>query len=156
MDTRTGQTKGSDLVLEFFHAMEEKDFDSAAKCLSNDFQFSGPTPRPVGKQDCIDVHRQLLQAIPDWRFNFNVTKEDEHEVTGKVRITGTHTRELTLPMVQNLGTIQATGKKISMPEENVSVKFAGSKISQMHIDVPPNGGVAGLLSQMGVDAHALA
>ena len=155
MDTRTGQKKGSDLVLEFFHAIEEKDFDRAANCLSNDFTFSGPTPKPVDKKEYIDVHRHLVQAIPDWRFNYNVIKEDQNEVVGRVHITGTHTRELTLPMIQNLGTVPPTGKRITMPEENVRVKVTGSKISRMEVEVPQNGGMVGLLSQIGVDAHAL-
>ena len=43
METRTGQTKGSDVVLELLHALEEKDYDRAATFLSNDFTFSGPT-----------------------------------------------------------------------------------------------------------------
>jgi hypothetical protein len=154
MDTRTGQSKGSDLVLEFFHAIEEKDFDRAAKCLSNDFRFSGPTPKPVDSKECIDVHRHLVTAIPDWRFNYKPIKEDQNEVVGKVHITGTHTRELTLPMIQNLGPVQPTGKRISMPEETVHATIKGNKISRFHVDVPPNGGIMGLLSSIGVDAHA--
>ncbi len=156
METRTGQTKGSDVVLEFLHAIEEKDYDKASKYLAKDFTFSGPTPKPVDSKEFIDVHRQLLQAIPDWRFNFNVVKEDENEVTGKVHITGTHTRDLTLPMLQNLGTVRPTGKRISLPAEKVHIKVKGNKIGRFSVDVPPNGGVMGILSQIGVDVHELA
>jgi predicted ester cyclase len=156
METRTGQRKGSDVVLELLHALEEKDFSRAATFLSNDFTFSGPTPKPIDSKAFIDVHRQLFQAIPDWRFNFNVIKEDDNEVTGRVHITGMHTRDLTLPMVPNLGTVHATGKKISLPEEKVHIKMKGSKINRFNVEVTPKGGVMGLLAQIGVDVHELA
>jgi predicted ester cyclase len=153
METRTGQSKGSDVVLQLLHALEEKDYDRAARFLSNDFTFSGPTPKPVDGKEFIEVHRHLLQAIPDWRFNFNVVKEGEDEVTGRVHITGTHTRDLTLPVMPNLGTINATGKKISLPEEKVHIKTKGNKITRFNVDAIPKGGVMGILSQMGVTVH---
>jgi hypothetical protein len=156
METRTGQRKSSDLVLELLHAEEEKDFEKVGRCLTNDFMFSGPTPKPIGREDYIEVHRQLLNAIPDWRFNFTVIKEDENEVTGKVHVTGTHTRDLNLPMIPNLGTVHATGKRISLPEEKVHLKIKGNKISRFDVESVPNGGVMGLLSQVGVDVHELA
>ena len=156
METRTDQTKGSDIVLEYLHAIEEKDFDKASRYLSNDFTFSGPTPKPLGGKENIEVHRQLLTAIPDWRFNFNVINEDQNEVTGRVHVTGTHTRDLTLPMVPNLGTVHATGKRISLPEEKVRIKLKGNKITSFHVDVPKSGGLMGILAQIGVDVHELA
>jgi len=155
METRTGQKKGSDIVLECLHALEEKDFDRAGKYLANDFTFSGPTPKAIDSKEFLEVHRQLFQAIPDWRFNFNVVKEDDKEVTGRVHITGTHTRALTLPMMPNLGTVQATGKRISLPEEKVRINVKGNKISRFTVESVPGGGVMGILQQIGVDAHAL-
>ncbi len=156
METRMGQGKGSDVVLQLLHALEEKDFDKAKTYLTNDFEFTGPTPKPVNGKEFIDVHRYLFQAIPDWRFNFNVIKEDDNEVTGRVHVTGTQTGELNLPMIQNLGTIQPTGKRISLPEEKAHVKVKGNKISRFQVDVSPNSGIMGLLSQIGVDVHELA
>ncbi len=147
--------KGFGIVLKCFHALEEKDFDRVAKYLANDFTMSGPTPKAIGSKEFLDVHRQLFQAIPDWRFNFYVVKEDDNEVTGRVHITGTHTRALTLPMMPNIGTVQATGKRISLPEEKVHINVKGNKISRFTVDPTPGGGVMGILQQIGVDAHAL-
>lgn len=156
METRTEQSSGSDIVLELLHAEEEKDFDKVMKYLGKDFSFSGPVPKPIGAREYIEVHRQLLTAFPDWRFNFTLIKEDKNEVTGKVHITGTHTRDLTLPMIPNLGTVHATGKKISLPEEKVHIKLTGNKINSFSVDSPRNSGIMGLLSQIGVDVHQLA
>jgi len=156
METRTDQTKGSDIVLECLHALEEKDFDKAARFLTSDFTFTGVTPRAVNAKEFIEVHRALCQAIPDWRFNYNTVKEDDSEVTGKVHITGTHTRDLTLPMIPNLGTVHATGKKISSPEEKVHIYLKGNKISRFNVESVPNGGIMGILQQIGVDVHELA
>jgi hypothetical protein len=67
MEPKTGGTKGSDVVLQLLHAVEEKDYDRAERFLTKDFSFSGPTPKPVDRNEFIEVHRHLLQAIPDWR-----------------------------------------------------------------------------------------
>jgi len=155
METRTGQTRGSDIVLELLHAIEEKDYDRASRYLTNDFTFTGPVPKPVDNKGFIEVHRSLLKAIPDWRFNFKPIKENENEVTGKVHITGTQTGDLTLPMMPNVGTIRATGKRISLPEENVQFRLKSNKVSGLKVDVIPNGGVTGILQQIGVDVHQL-
>jgi len=155
MDTRTGQTKRSDLVLELLHAEEEKDFDKVERYLTNDFIFAGPIPKPIGKKEYIETRRQLFNAFPDWRFNFSLIKEDENEVTGKIHVTGTHTRDLQLTIVPNLGTVRATGKKVSLPEAKVHLRFQGNKISRFDVEQVPNGGAMGLLSQIGVDVHAL-
>lgn len=156
METRREQTKGSDLVLELLHAEEERDFDRVMKMLTNDFVFSGPAPKPVGVKEYMEIHRAFLAAFPDWRFNYTTIKEDENEVTGKVHITGTHTRDLSLPIIPSLGTVQATGKRITLPEEKVHVKLRGSKIARLDVEPVPNGGVMGLLKQIGVDVHELA
>ncbi len=156
METRMGQGKGSDIVLQLLHALEERDFDKAKTYMSNDFEFTGPMPKSMNSMESIDAFRHLFRAFPDWRFNFNVINEDDNEVTGKVHITGTQTGELNLPFIQNLGTIQPTGKRISLPEQKVHFKMKGNKISRYQVDVPPNGGITGLLSQIGVDVHELA
>jgi predicted ester cyclase len=153
MEPKTGGTKGSDVVLQLLHAVEEKDYDRAERFLTKDFSFSGPTPKPVDRNEFIEVHRHLLQAIPDWRFNFTVIKEDANEVTGRVHITGTHSRDLTMPMMPDIGTIHATGKKISLPEERVHIKVKDNKITRFEVDKTPNGGVTGILSQLGVAVH---
>ncbi len=156
METRTGQAKPSDVVLECLHALEEKNYDRASQFFTNDFTFSGATPEPISGKEFIEVHRHLLQAIPDWRFNFNLVKEDPNEVTGKVHITGTQTRDLTLPMMPNVGTVHATGKKISLPEEKIQISLKGNKISRFNVERVPNGGVMGILKQIGVDVHQMA
>jgi hypothetical protein len=78
---------------------------------------------------------------------------DANEVTGRVHITGTHSRDLTMPMVPDIGTIHATGKKISLPEERVHIKVKDNKITRFEVDKTPNGGVTGILSQLGVAVH---
>ena len=156
METRTDQKKGSDIVLELLHALEEKDYDRAARFLTNGFTFSGATPRAMNREECIELHRHLSQAIPDWRFNFTVVEEDENEITCRGHITGTHTRDLTLPMIPNLGTVQATGKKISLPRSKVQFYLKDNKVSRWSVESVPLGGLMGLLEQVGVDAHELA
>jgi predicted ester cyclase len=142
--------KPTDILREHWKAIEEKNFEKARGFLSEDFTFSGPVPKPIGTKEYIDVHRSLLQGIPDWRFNANIVGEQQDKVAAKVRVTGTHTANLSLPFLGDTGTIQPTGKKLALPEEKVEVVIKGDKISRMTVEHVPGGGVPGLLNQMGV------
>jgi predicted ester cyclase len=142
--------KPTDILREHWKAIEEKNFEKARTFLSEDFKFSGPVPKPIGTAEYINVHRSLLQGIPDWRFNANIFSEQQNKVAAKVRVTGTHTAKLSLPFLGDTGTIQPTGKKLALPEEKVEVVMKGDKISRMTVEQVPGGGVPGLLKQMGV------
>jgi predicted ester cyclase len=146
--------KPTDILREHWKAIEEKNFDKARTFLSEDFTFSGPVPNPIGTKDYIDVHRSLLQGIPDWRFNANIVGEQQDKVAAKVRVTGTHTANLSLPFLGDTGTIRPTGKKLALPEEKVEVVIKGDKISRMTVEHVSGGGVPGLLNQMGVSAKS--
>jgi predicted ester cyclase len=142
--------KRTDILREHWKAIEEKNFDRARTFVSEDFTFSGPVPNLKGTKEYIDVHRSLLQGIPDWQFNANIFSEQENKVAAKVRVTGTHTANLSLPFLGDTGTIQPTGKKLALPEEKVEVVMKGDKISRMTVEQVLGGGVPGLLKQMGV------
>ncbi len=66
-----------------------------------------------------------------------------------VQITGTHTRDLVLP-VPGMPPIPATGKRVSLPEEHITFTFKGDTLASLTSDNVPGGGIPGLLAQIGV------
>jgi predicted ester cyclase len=92
----------------------------------------------------------MLKAMPDWKFNATDFKEDGDQVTVPLRITGTHTGELQLPM-PGLPAIPASGTKVSLPAEPSTFTVKNGKLAKLEVANTPGGGVMGILFQLGVN-----
>ncbi len=130
-------------------AIEDQDWALAGSLLAEDFKFSGATPQPIGAAEWLGVHQALAKAMPDLRFNYVATGGDDGTAEGSVQLNGTNTGELALP-IPGLPRIPATGRKITNPKEHVRVKARGDKLINYEVEQVPNGGVLGILTQMGV------
>ncbi len=138
----------------FSAALESRDFDRAASYMTDDFVFSGPVPQPIGKQEFIAVQSAFEDAFQDWSFNSHDEVEQGDKVVAAVQITGTHTRDLVLPM-PGMPPIPATNKRVSLPVEHITFTFRGDKIASLTSDNVPGGGVPGVLQQIGVPLPAM-
>jgi len=139
-----------EITRAIYAALDSGDLDTVASHLSDDFVFSGPTPEPISGEQWVGMQRLMLNAFPDWSFNLS-----DVQVTGNVartthQITGTHSGDLDLSPL-GLAVLPATGKSIKLPVEQAVITFEGDKAVRFEADVPPEGGVAGLLKQLGVE-----
>lgn len=130
-------------------AIEAQDFDAARALLSDDFQFSGATPVPVTGDQWLAVHRALAQAMPDFSFHYKLSGGENDKTEGTVQVGGTHTGTFNPPL-PGLPSVPPTGKKILNPTERVWVTAQNGKLTSWEVEHLPNGGVVGILSQMGV------
>jgi hypothetical protein len=142
--------ENSKIVEEVYSGMEKNDFTKAEYYASKDMKVTGPAPVPLGVKEFFGTMRALITGIPDWKFNYKIGSESKNIVETKVKITGTHTRELPspLPGVKN---IAATNKTVRMPEEKVTFKFDNGKIVNINVEKVEGGGIPGLLKQLGVE-----
>lgn len=138
-----------DTARKLFELIENKDTASALKMLTEDFTFSGPTPEPVNGQMWMGLHDRLNMAFPDWSFNMTGFHLHGDEVHGEVQISGTHTGELDLSPL-GMPNIPATGTRIQLPVEGVTIKFQGDKVCAVEGEAVPGGGLRGILSQAGI------
>ncbi len=130
-------------------AIEDQDWDGAQALLAKDYTFSGAVPQPIGGAEWLGVHRALANAMPDLRFNFTATGGNDGIVEGTVQMSGTNTGDLALP-IPGLPRVPATGRKITLPVEHVRVKAQGDKLINWEVEPVTDGGVPGILKQMGV------
>lgn len=130
-------------------AIDAQDWDAVRARLADDYKFTGAVPEPFSADQWIGVHRALAAAMPDLRFNYAPSKSNGAQTTGTVKITGTHTGEFNLP-VPGVPRVPATGNAIANPTERVQVIVNDGRISEWRVEPLPNGGLAGILSQMGV------
>ncbi|WIG58699.1 MAG: hypothetical protein OJF49_001445 [Ktedonobacterales bacterium] len=130
-------------------AIEATDWERARSYLADDFTFGGAVPEPIGADAWLGVHRALAAAMPDFSFNARGIHDENGRVAGQVQITGTQTRELALP-IAGLAPIPPTGKRVSLPTENVTVTMRGDKLATYVVSEVAGGGLPGILSQLGV------
>jgi hypothetical protein len=133
-----------DVVKGGFAAAESKDWKKFEGYLADDFVFSGATPQPVGKKEFVGLQMALQAAMPDWNFNASGDK-----VTVDMRITGTQTQELSLPM-PGFPKVPATNKKVSLPSQPGTYTVKGDKLVSLEVKEVQGGGLPGILAQLGV------
>ena len=137
----------------FMMALEAGDFDAAADLMSDNFQFSGPVPEPIGKEAYLGLISQMIAGFPDWSFNMCGFEADNDLVQFTVEITGTHTADLDLsPM--GLPIIPATDIEIALPVEHPEITVEDGLITVFHSPVTEGGGVTGILKALGVESPA--
>jgi hypothetical protein len=142
-----------EIVKDFISAIEQGKFDQAENCLSDDFVFSGPVPKKMSKKDWLRLHKNLLMGIPNLKFNLTDLSESGNTVNASVRLSGTHSKEIP-SLMPEVSAVPASNKNIQLPKENVTMVFKGDKISSFTVEKVPNGGVPGLLKQIGVTVPA--
>jgi hypothetical protein len=138
------------IVEEVFSGMERNDFAKAESFASKDMSVTGVAPVTLGANEFFGTMKALVAGIPDWKFNYKIGRESNNIIETKVKITGTHTREMPSPL-PGLKNIAATNKTIRMPEEKVTFTFNNNKIINVNVEKVEGSGVPGLLKQLGVE-----
>ncbi len=137
------------IVQDVYSSLEQGKFDYVLSLLSEDFVFSGATPVPLNKHQWVGVIKGLRGAMPDFWFDYRLASVEGNSVIGSVEIVGTHTAELVLPL-PGLPRVPATGRTIHLPHERVDLTVRNGQVTSLQVENLPNGGVPGILRQMGV------
>ncbi len=130
-------------------AIEDQDWVAAQALLAANFTFSGAVPQPISGAEWLAIHRALAKAMPDLRLNYAGLGGDDGLAEGTVQLRGTNTGELVLP-IPGLPQVPATGRNITLPREHVRVKAQGDQLINWEVQPVSDGGVIGILKQMGV------
>jgi hypothetical protein len=138
----------TDVLKQALVYIEAGDIDKVASMTTDDLVFEGGMPEAVGKNEFIGMMKALVSAIPDWKFNAQNFQENGNIVRVIFQVTGTQTRTLSLPMLPQ--PVAPTGKHFQIPREPTEFIFTGNKVSRIHVDPVPGGGVMGILEQLGV------
>jgi len=143
-------TGSQQVAIAIAEAIDAQQWDRALGLLSNDFTFSGATPVPLTGEQWIGVHRALAAAMPDLSLNyFPVATDGNGTARGEVKVTGTQTGDLALP-IPGIPRVPASGKAIANPAEHVTITVKDGKATNWDVEHLPNGGVPGILMQLGV------
>ena len=136
-----------DLARKALQAFTAGDVATLNNLMSDDFQFLGVTPQPLGKEEFLGFMQAMNTGFPGFKFEEIGASESGDTVKIKHHITGTHTGPLNLP---GMPPIPATGKSIRLPEEASVFTFKGGKAVKYQAETAPDGGLPGMLKQLGV------
>jgi SnoaL-like domain len=139
----------TDIVKAGLAAIEAGDFKKLDGMVADDYVFAGPVPEPLGKREFMGLQSALLTAMPDWKFNAADFKENGDVVTVTLKVTGTQTGELKLPM-PGIPILPASGKQVSLPGETSTFTIKNGKLARLDITPTVGAGLLGILSQLGV------
>ena len=136
------------VVRKYFDALEAKDLAKVEALVSRNLVFVTPL-KPLGKDDLIKVFRAIFDAFPDWRFDHKELVTTGTVVKTNLRMAGTHTG-MFVPPLGMLKPINATGRKVVLPEQEFVYYVEAGQITRIVSEPVPNGGIPGLLTQIGV------
>lgn len=142
--------KPSEIVQIFHGSVERGDWKTFNSVIADDFEFSGSTAEPLGKQACISMHKALWGGFPDLQFHLRITSEKANTVHGYVCIMGTHNGTLIPPVPGKFVTFPPTGKKIALPEEPTIYTIRDSQVVTMRVTPSQDTGWRGIFKQLGV------
>ena len=134
------------VVRKVISAIEGGDFSAARALLHDDFEFSGPVPRPIGPEAWIGVHQALYGGMPDFRFNATNFTDDGSTVHFSVALTMHHTGTLALPAL-GLADLVPTNKSIALPPESATVVVRDGKLASWSNVTPADGGLGRILAE---------
>jgi SnoaL-like domain len=144
-----------DIVKTFMTALEAKDFDTASSLLSDDFVFSGWTPRPLDKNQFMTLMGGLKEGIPNLAYHFhsvhNVHERlEDNRVKAAIQLSGTQTDGFVLTPL-GLPPIPQMARAVSLPVEHWNYTVEHDQITRISVERVEGGGIQGVLQQLGID-----
>lgn len=137
-----------EVVEAYFKALDQGDLNTVSRYVSADLIFDNPV-EAMNYTEFLAFMRGLLGGFPDMKFGHAGLKIHGTEIAAQLKITGTHTQMLALPM-PGLKPIKPTQTKVSLPEQYFYYTVRDGKITHIRAEPMPHAGIIGLLEQIGV------
>jgi predicted ester cyclase len=135
-------------VRRYFEAIDTHDVDGIEALVADSLAFVTPV-EPLHKPTFLAFMRGLFEGFPDLRFEHGALEARGDVVSTRLRIHGTHTGTLALPM-PGLRPVGPTGRRVVLPEQRFDYTVAGGRIVRIQGEPLPHAGVIGMLEQLGV------
>ena len=130
-------------------SIQKGDFKNAKNLLADDFQFSGPIPEPVNREEWLAISASLKNAFPDLDYHFKVIGADDDIVKTTSQLSGTHRGSFDLTNMK-MGVIPATNKPFSAKLENTKITVKDNKVTSWAVEPTEGAGLKAILGQLGI------
>ena len=124
-------------------------FDTAKTFLSDDFQISGFSPKPLNSKKWLNMIANLKMACADLNYHFQVDGAEGNVVHTSSQLSGTNSGAFDFTDI-DMGVISATNKKFSSPRQMTKITVKGDKVVSWAVEPTEGAGWTAILSQLGV------
>jgi predicted ester cyclase len=136
-------------VQALMDSVQKGDFVSAKSMLADDFEFSGPVPKPINAEAWLGMSTSLKAAFPDLNYHFKVMGADGDVVRSTSQLSGTHSGSFDLTNM-DMGVVPATNKTFSTKPEKTKVTVKENKITLWAVEPNDGAGLMEILKQLEV------
>lgn len=137
-------------VQALMYAIQKGDFEKAKSHLTDDFQFSGYSPKPLDARTWLGMSMSLKKAFPNIEYHFRVESVQSGGIVKiSAELKGTHQEELDLTGL-NLGMIPATNRSFATGREHSKLTLHGDRIFSWVVEPNKDAGLPVILNQLGV------
>jgi predicted ester cyclase len=112
----------------------------------------GELPQALPMAETIKNAVPFSTAMPDCKVEFDLVVVNGNEATVKIHMSGTQTGPFKVGW--GMPDVPATGKKVWVKDAMV-VTVQGDKVSKARIESPADGGLPGILKQLGVQMPSM-
>jgi len=124
-------------------------FDTARTFLSDDFQISGFSPKPLNSKTWLNMIANLKMACADLNYHFQVDGTEGNVVHTTSQLSGTNSGAFDFTSI-NMGVISATNKKFSIAMEKMQITVKNDKVTSLAVEPTEGAGLTAILGQLGV------
>jgi hypothetical protein len=135
------------VITRYLEAFARHDLGEMNACTTDDLRFVLPD-RELRKPAFLELMAGLFRGFPDWGFEHGRLRCGWDHATIELRMHGTHTGVLALPL-PGLEPIEPTGRQVVLPPEDIQYSLSQGRISQIEPTAVPGGGIPGILEQIG-------
>ncbi|MEK6222240.1 MAG: ester cyclase [Chloroflexota bacterium] len=139
----------TDLVLAYLDAINAGDVEKAGDYLTDDFEFIGPMPEPMGKEAYNRLRKINSVAFPDWKFTHSDILEEGDVVKLSFGMSGTHTGVLDMSAM-GMQVWEPTNNSFDIPPVTSEWTVVDGKIISLRTDPNPDAGFSGIKNQLGL------
>ena len=136
-------------VLALMDSVQKGRFDVARTFLSDDFQISGFSAKPLNRKRWLTMIGNLKMACADLNFHFQVQGSEGNVVHTSSQLSGTNSGAFDFTDI-HMGVIPATNKKFSTATENTKITVKDDKVTTWTVEPTEGGGLMEILKQLEV------
>lgn len=136
-------------VQALMESIQQGDFEKARSLLSEDFQFSGSAPEPVGGEAWLAMSRSMKKAFPNLDYHFHLVNIYANTARISMQLRGTQTGTLDLTD-QKMGKRRGSERSFVSAREDGRITVEGDRVTSWVVQPSEGAGMKAILGQLGI------
>lgn len=138
-------------VQTLLDALQQGNLELAKTTLAERFRFRGPVvPAPMDAKAWLGMCASLKAAFPDLDYHFMIAGTRGDVIISTAQWSGTHTGDLDLTNILDIGVIPATYKSFAARPQKAEITVEEGRVSTWVVEPAEGAGLMAILQQLDV------